>query len=212
MPAARLSKWSGIASMLGGVLWTVLELLSDSAWDRTIFGLTYEDYNRLKPIPLLLVLAGLAAFYARQEGRSGRLGRTGFGVACFGLALLLVGNIVEFWIGGGIRVGDKAISTTGWNLVLIGVPLLAVGMVLLGSATLRAKIFSGWKRAIPLLIILLPGAVVLLTLGIRSLLTAEEVRRVVGQWGLRACIVLFGLGWAMLGYALWSVKTGERVT
>lgn len=80
---------------------------------------------------------------------------------------------------------------------------------MLGSATLRAKIFSGWKRAISLLIVLLPGAMILLTLGIRSLLTAEEVRRVVGQWGLRACIVLFGLGWAGLGYALWSEKTAK---
>lgn len=211
MSSAKLIRRSGLASMLGSVLWTVLELLSNSAWDRTIFGLTYEDYNRLKPMALLLLLVGLVGFYARQGRHSGRLGRTGFGVAFLGLSLLLVGNVVEFWIGGGIRFGDKAISTLGWNIVLVGVPLLALGMVLLGTATLRLKVFSGWMRATPLLIVLLPASVALFTLAIRSVFTAEEIRRALGEWGMALSVVAFGVGWAVLGYGLWSEKTTQTI-
>jgi len=161
------------------------------------------------------VLNGAVVQYvpiARQGGRSRRLGRAGFGVAFLGLALLLVGNVVEFWIGGGIRFGDKAISTLGWSIVLAGVPLLAVGMVLLGTATLRLKVFSSWQRATPLLVVLLPASVALLTLAIRSLFTAEEIRRVLGEWGMALSVVAFGVRLGRVGLRALVRKNNPQET
>lgn len=203
---SRLIRWSGLGCILGAILWTLLELCSSASWSQDLFALSYEDYNRFKPLPLLLLLSGLVGFYGRHRGRSGILSKAGFAIAFVGLALILTGNIVEFWVGGGIRSGNKAISNHGWHLVLAGMPVLGLGLVVFGIATTRARLLPGWKKAMPLLIVALPALGMLLTLCIRAFFNADQARREVEEWGFAATILLFGLGWGLLGYALASDK------
>ena len=199
MTPAPLIRWSGLAAMLGGALWIALWFILRSTWSADLLTLTYEDYNRLMPIPLLLLMSGLAGLYARQGGRSGKLGTAGAVVAFIGLVMLLAGSVVEFWIGGGIRHGNESISQSGWGIFLLGFPVLAVGMLLFGIAALRAKVLPGWRRPLPLIIGLMITSGMLLAFGI------------IGEAGLAISVFSFGLGWIVLGYGLWSDGSEQKV-
>ena len=126
-------RWSGLAAVLGGVLWVLLVPLitltypGRTGWasEETIFSLGWEDYNKLLPIVLLLLLVGLTGLTAKHGRRSGSLGRVGLVVALFGLGLMLLGNVGEFWIAGGIRVGMTSAALVGWMSYSLGYLLLA---------------------------------------------------------------------------------------
>ncbi len=194
-----LTRWGSAAAMMGGLLWMVLVPLitltypGRSGWGRTdtLLGLAWEDYNRMLPAALLLLLAGLAGLRVRYAGQSGRLGKVGFAVALVGLALMLAGNVVEFWVAGGIREQMTAIDLAGWIGYSLGYLLLAVGLVLLGIGVLRLKAFPRWS-ALPLLmgLLVLPMYVTVTS----------------GNADGAVLAVPFGLGWVVLGYAL---RSGE---
>ena len=197
-----LIRWSGMAGMAGGLLWIVLAALTRQAWTDPVFGLTYEDYNRIMPIPRLLVLATLIAFYIRQEGRSGKLGLAGFSLGLIGLSLMVAGGVVEFWLGGGVRRGDRTLSYAGWHMVIAGAPTLYLGLVLFGVATSRARVLPGWRRMAPLFIPLLLHVTAAVDVGLRSSLGIQGP--VVISFGI-------GFGWVLLGYAIYSHTTQQRL-
>ena len=89
--------------------------------------LAWEDYNKLLPIVLLLLLVGLTGLTAKHGRRSGSLGRVGLVVALFGLGLMLLGNVGEFWIAGGIRVGLTSAALVGWMSYSLGIYSLVSG-------------------------------------------------------------------------------------
>ena len=83
----------------------------------------------------------------------------------------------------------------------VGLLLLPIGLLLFGIGTLKASVFSGWRRAVPfgfgllLALLILSGVALMLLSGSRS------------QEGfLGAVLVSIAAGWAVLGYALWSDK------
>jgi len=195
MSSGALARVAGPAAVLGGLLWTALvpaitlTYPGRSGWEdtQTLLWLAWEDYNRLLPPVLLLILVGLAGLRGRYAGRCGRLGRAGFAVALVGLALMLAGNVVEFWIAGGIREQMTALDLAGWIGYSLGYLLLTVGLVLVGGAWLRVRAFARWN-ALPLAM----GALVLpLFVTVTS-----------GNAAGAVLAVPFGLGWVALGYAL----------
>ncbi len=197
---SSLIHWSGIAATLGNVLWTVLVPLitltypGRSGWERTdtLLGLSWEDHNRMLPPVLLLLLVGLARLRGRQATGAGRFGRAGSAVALAGIALMLVGNVVEFWVAGGIREQMTAIDLAGWIGYSMGYLLLAVGLVLLVIGSLRGKAFPP-RNALPLLM----GLLVL------PMYVAVTSGNAVGA----ALAVPFGLGWVALGHVLWRDRS-----
>lgn len=193
-------RWGGPAAMLGGISWVLLVPLitltypGRTGWAsvQTIFSLAWEDYNKLLPAVLLLLLVGLVGLTARYGPRSGELGRAGFGMALFGLGLMLLGNLVEFWVAGGIRKGVvSSADLGGWMSYSLGYLLLGVGLVLVGIAALREKVLPY-------------GNVVPLILGLLSLPVFLTVTTGVTLGAVLAA--LFGLGWVLLGYMLWSER------
>jgi hypothetical protein len=185
MRGAALIRWSGLASILGGVLWAALGWLTTFAAEQPILGLTERGYTRLLPVPLMLLLAGLIGLQARHARRSGWLGWAGFVLTCVGLILLLVGTVIEGW-GEPVR---------GVALALLGSVVSGLGLVLVGIATSRRRVLPVGISGIPLVLGLLSPSQYL-ALGIGSLLVGQGPGLVL--WGL------FGLGWTVLGYALWS--------
>jgi hypothetical protein len=147
----------------------------------------YATYGKAFFPVYLLFLIGLVSLHARISGRAGRLERRGFQVALVGLAMNLIGNIGDYWL------GEEVLHQPLWGIsfvigTLLGTLVYMVGSVLLGIAILRMRVlprWSGWA------LILAP------TLGI-----------VLGMWLVEhvpsAFVLPVGVGWMLLGYALWS--------
>jgi hypothetical protein len=184
--SSDLIRWGGLAAIWGGVLWALwnagLEFVigwgepPSPAYER------YEAYNRVMPVILLLLVAGLLGFYAAQKGGGhGWLGSASLIIALIGFTLLFVGNVAEFWVFNAQPYGEANGRDNSWTLYLLGVLTLAIGSVLFGIATLRIKILP--HRA-------------------AMLFTVGSAAAVVPGFGM----LLFGTGWAWLGYALWSRK------
>jgi Ca2+/H+ antiporter len=183
--------------MLGGAMWVATWILprvgvvpldlSERGW-RTLL---------LNPA-MLLFTAGLVAFHRNQRAQSGILGRTGFVVGALVLLMMLLGNITEFWVFE-LFYGTQQ---PGWVMMGVGLLLLSVGLLLLGLATLRAGVYSGWRRAVPF------GFGLSLVLLILAAITAMLVSGSRTQEGLGYVIFLtIAAGWVVLGYALWSERS-----
>lgn len=73
--SSKVIRWSGFAAMLGSVLWTVLWVLIERTEDgsKDVLGLCDGAWRRVTNVPVLLFIAGLLGFHARQRRRSPRL-------------------------------------------------------------------------------------------------------------------------------------------
>jgi hypothetical protein len=119
------------------------------------------------------MLGGLVGLHALQAASYGRLGAVGFYAAFVGTALLLISTAVT------ILAGREVLNF----LFVLGF-LGTLGLVLLGVATLRARVLPQWCGV--LLIVAALGILVYFVLG---------------NYG---GAILYGLLWLALGYALWS--------
>lgn len=194
MSAARTVRWSGLAAILGGVMWVV-------AWiPPSLLAVPLDLSERGRRTLLLnpaivLFMAGHTAFHRYEREQSGILGRTGFVVGALALLMMLVDNITEFWV----FEPFYGTQQPGWLIMGIGLVLLPFGLLLLGLATLRARVYSGWRRAVPF------GFGLSLMLLILATIAVMQVSGSGTQEGLGGAIVLtIAAGWVVLGYALWS--------
>jgi len=186
---AIVSRWSGLFAMLGSLLWTAGWIIVS-----VVGGGTHAErvWRTLLLNPaMLLFLASLAGFHARQAGRSGRVGRTGLAVCLLGTGTMLLGNIVEFWVSELVW----GTQTPGWAMMGVGLAMLPAGFLLLGIGTLRAGVLAGWRRVVPL------GFGVVLALIVMFVAAAYRTGEVLFAFG---AVYGFALGWATFGYALWS--------
>jgi drug/metabolite transporter (DMT)-like permease len=184
--SSGLIRWSGLAAMLGGVLWALWGGVEQSSgWGQpgTTAYERYELVNRLLPFALLPVVVGFIGLHVAQRRSYGQLGTAGFVTVLVGLMLVTAGNVGEFWV-----FSDQSYVGAGrnasWALFLIGHLVLAIGTLSFGIATVRAKVF--------------PREVAIL-------FTAMGVGVVVPFLGA----VIFAIPFVWLGYLLWSSKYGE---
>ena len=142
---------------------------------------------------LLLFLVGLVCLRANAGDRLGRPGRWSFMLTFVGLAMNLVGNVTDYWL------GEKVLGQVLWGgsfaiFTLLGTLVLITGLVLLGLSALRMQALPRWI-AWPLII--LPPSGILLTF-----------------WGIKhtpsATMLPLSIAWILLGYVLWS-KSGVPV-
>lgn len=192
MISARWARRSGLAATVGGVLWALLRSLAASSWTGDLYTLSYEDYSRLLTLPLFLFLLATLGIYRRYGPGLGRAGQGGIVLAAVGFALLMLGNVVEFWAAIPFsdyvsqRVGGPNVwpgADTGWAIYLVGLAFGSVGMVLLGVANRGVGALVGRARRIPLFIgLTFPLAVF--------------------AGGILGVGVVFGLCWGILGFTL----------
>jgi len=150
-----LARAGGLAAILTGIFWGfTLPLIATQATDDPV-GLRYDDFNRWLTLPLALLLVTLVALRVLLGRRLPGRGRLGTTLAAAGSALMLLGNLVEFWlvmltddyvaaIAEERNVAEWAGSTVGWVGFLVGVLLLLVGGVLLALAAQRARALPSW--------------------------------------------------------------------
>jgi hypothetical protein len=205
MSPSEFLRWSGLAAVLGGVLFSAKIL-----WEMAgVVPLNTTDItDTLFFIVPLLWLAGLSGFYARCTERYGPLGNTGFMLSLAGLTVGTIGSLVGAWI------------EPLWLAYWLGFRFLCLGLVLLGIATIGARALPrGWS-VLPLVLGLLGlGRAFFMFFAVTRGATLFEAPEGQGELGsflaswagtLTSVLgVLFGIGWTLLGYALWVGKTEE---
>ena len=184
-------RWGGLAAMLGGALLVVSALLIASM-PRGCIGdecaarpmRDTGTVGALLMLALLLVVIGMAGLVirARNAGRFGVLGKTGATVGAVGVALPVIGSLIQ----GILYDGDYPLMP---YFVIPGVLALVVGFVLLGIAVLRARVLPRW-------------AAVLLVVGSLAMLGFND------QNAQALMAVPFGVAWMAVGYVLWSDREG----
>lgn len=188
MPASHRA--GALAAILGGSAWVVkgAGILVTGDQPPVLFA--------LGP-PLFAV--GLIGLHARLEGRGGRLARAGRGLAYLAIAGSFVLLLARAFADDLLPAGEDDFTPLSVVIAAIGLSTLA-GLILLGLATLRTDVMPrGWS-SLPLAmgVLLVPGLLVGGTLSERS----DRL--------LEIPIVLFGLGWVLLGFAIWPPGRDER--
>jgi hypothetical protein len=187
---SSLIRWGALAALASGLLWIAAGLLT-LAHPHTppdVLG-TRLDYlgTSVFSAAYLGVLGGLVGLRARQVDSYGSLGEAGFLLAFVGAALLCMGQAAS-----AIFAGN---STLGWLLegpgygLMVAMNLLLAGLVVLGIATLRARVLASWCG------LALIGVVVVSVFG------------AIVSTGL--AFVAVGVLWMALGYALYSERSAS---
>ena len=175
-----LLKWSGILCVPGGVLWA----LSPTGVYISNFAFHTPNvfWKMFWPAPLLILL-GLVGLQLRQSELSGLLEKLGFLVTIAGLVMVIAGDVGLYWLG----VDDIFIVTApAYNAFRIGLVALAAGSILFAVTSPRDGALPTWG--------LLPFVV-------GSLCGLISFSRDLGSFGA-VLWILFGLGWAWLGFSL----------
>lgn len=160
MKLERPVRWGGLAALLAGVLLVVSEIL------RLYIDLVDPDFYRsvfvfdgvLALLLVVLVQLGLVGLYARQAGSAGTLGLVGFVLAFIGVQLSMGSSFVDafakpvVWPWEDPEYFERTIAA-----LAIFAPGFVLGWVLLGVATLRARVYP---RASAMLLI--AGTLILL--------------------------------------------------
>jgi hypothetical protein len=182
MSSSNWIRWGALGALLAGIAWIALGLIPLVILGQVAlyFGgvATVEDYllEILFSIALAGMLAGLVGLHARQAPNYGRLGTAGFFAAFVGVFFLLASTLAT------ILAGREVLD---W-LFILGFVGTLVGFVLLGTATLRARVLPRWRGILLLVAVL----------GI-------PVYFALGSYG---GAILYGLVWLALGYGLWSER------
>ena len=188
---SNMSRWSGLAALLGGVLITVYAAITASM-PRGCIGdeCAYSEMrdtgsiDALLMLGLLFVAAGAVGLMLRlrQAGRLGRLGSAGGIVGAVGFVLAVLAAITAAITGG--------MSPLMPYFVIPGLLAIIVGFLLLGVAVLRARVLP-----LPVALLLIASLLAMFTFNDQT-------------W--RALMAVpFGVAWMAVGYALWSEKNAS---
>ncbi len=170
------TRWSGLATILGGAMWVV---------KGGLIMLGGPDPDLFIPAQLFFAL-GLLGLHTQLAGRGGRLGRIG-GVLAYAAVALSAGNAAY----SALFAEDGSQTPFPFNITYgAGALAIFIGLVLLGIAASRTKALPGHWRTLPLIV----GLAALLPVWVLALIHLEVP------------VVVLGVGWMLLGYALWAEK------
>jgi len=208
MSSSTLYRLSGLALLLGAVFGIIGQVLgsllfsSDGSLQSTNplgWGL-FLVFN----IGSLLLLVGMPGICVRQAAQAGWLGFVGFVLAFIGMFMLTSSSFTNLlivpWLA---QVAPKVVAQGDgppalFVFFLMGNILFAVGGILLGIATLHARILPRFAG-----LFLLSGTI----LNLVSFPLNGSIGNIVGTVAI-GCVAL-GLGW--MGYALLSVPLAIEV-
>lgn len=194
MSSSNLIRWSGLAALVGSVLLVVLDVAEfvliggqpESVAAATT-ALTIVRVSFLAPI--VLTSLGLVGLYTRQAEQAGTLGLISFLVAFIGTVMLAgvqwSAAFIGPWLAG---VAPELLDSEPSAVLIAGIMLsfvlLALGWLLFGLASLRARVLPR-------------GAAVLLMVGAALMFVLLLLE-------LPGSTLVFGVALAWMGYALWT--------
>lgn len=196
-------RWSGGVAVLAGVLYAVGALLHPVGESlAAVLHPRWVPSHVVYWAAAILMIVSLGGLHARQAKESGRLGYFGFVLALVGTSVVsgifsLVSTAIPIIANEAPALFDRAMAPPPWVLltVILG---FVLGYVLFGVATMRAGVFP--RSAGALLVI---GSVLFLIS--EAPLFGSGTSHVLETIG----DILFGSGFAWMGYAIWSVPQPE---
>lgn len=180
LASLNLIRWGALAALFASAAWVAWVLVR-------IFGAPsfYEDaVFAVFSLALMGTLGGLVGLHALQQTRYGRLGQAGFYFAVVGTLFVLMIRLY---------VRDDVL----YAMLLLGVFGMIVGSVLLGVATLRARVLPRWC-----------GLLLILSIPLWVMVTVAITLVADGYEWINTGLTL-GLIWLALGYALWRKREVE---
>ena len=179
---------AGLAALASGVLSAIGDLLTlvvsrQNLENPQLATTTSYTVDLLYLLSTALLLLGLVGLYTSQSQATGLLGLVGFLTAFLG-TVLLVGTL-WFEVFVTPELAESELGQTGYLLMLL---FGAVGWILFGVATLRARVYPGW------------AAILLIVGGVIAFLPVPLVG------------IVFSVAVAYLGYILFTgrVRSGEQ--
>jgi hypothetical protein len=195
MRPSTFTRVGGLGALFGGLLWLLTLGLVQ---------LVSTDLAGLMAVPAVLLAVGLVALQARHAASSGRLGLTAFAITLLGFALLAFGSVGEAVLTGEIL--GRSFGPVRFHGAAPGALLVGAGAALAALSAILAHVLPRLSP-LPLLV----GA-----LGVAAAGGSALARQVLQ--GASADVVpfellplallwaLFGAGWLVLGYILWSER------
>jgi excisionase family DNA binding protein len=206
IPSSNLLFWTVLSSVVGSVLWAAswvgFAMWSRSGYEESWAGLA----SPVELLSLLLFLGGLVGFRARQAAGRSWLGRIGFFLAFSGLALgilcLLPTTVIDL-SSEEATAQARAIMGVSVLVAILGFCVHCLGMILLGVATLRARVLPSRWRAVPLvcslLMVCMPIVLLIVLLGWdRGLVSTSTF-----IWVFVFLLITYGVSYGMQGYSLY---------
>ena len=150
MSSANLIRWSGLISLLAGILFALAAFIHPAGEDLAAYNSpNWVTAHLLGWVSVMLMQLGLIGLYARQMERIAWLGLVGFVLAFIGTAFA---GAIQFMVATVIPVvAEKAtaIFPQVRRPPAFAVPLFALGFglgyVLFGIATMRAGVLPRWS-------------------------------------------------------------------
>lgn len=206
MSTLNLIRWSGLALVVGGVgialflitLYPLGNFLAPEAFTTSQSVLAHTFHW----IGATFALLGLVGWHVKQRSQAGITGLIGFILAFIGTTLTLVGGVSAGYIFPVLATeAPHAFDPQGplfasANAIpfFIGFATFMLGYVLLGIATIRARILPRWGAVLVML-----GAI-LFNLPPQPIGPFPTFVTLLGA-------ILFGAGAVWIGYTLWSSKS-----
>jgi hypothetical protein len=192
--SSDLTRWGGLAGVLGGLLWVVFPLGELPEVDLLLtpqVSLAYYGLGYL--LPQLLLLMGLQRLHAFHRRSYGWLGTIGFYVSFVALTIALVGGAFEM-----TKTADTGTgSTVAYLTVIMSFFILAWGSALLGLAiTATHSDLPSYLGGLLFTIAVPLGLLFVFATG--------------GAWDFGFWVGLtvpYGVAWLLLGYALLTARS-----
>ena len=163
--------------------------VSDEMWSYPWSGDAYVPVSLVLAALYVLVFIGVLGFARSGVAGPGRSARVGTVVALTGTAVLFAAQLLS------IPIADQRLDDTGAGLVGacfgLGTVLSAIGFIVAGIATMRARRWDGWRRYVPL-------ATGIWLVALNGLAVTPA---------LATAVALYGLFLTALGIALWTQPT-----
>jgi hypothetical protein len=200
MSTAKLIRWSGLMSILAGVLYALGALLHPVGEDLDAYlSPNWVPAHQVYWVAAILMLFGLVGLYARQVEETGWLGLVGFGLAFIGTVLVsgifaVASTVIHLVAVESPALFDQAVTPPAYGVIVLVLGYI-LGYVLFGIATTRAGVFPR-------------GSGILLVIGSVMFFVSESVPLSASLSHLVVTIgdVIFGASFVWMGFALWSEK------
>lgn len=212
---SNLIRWAGLAAMGAGISFVAIQAIHPLDVLASVTTTRWAIAHYLGIVMCLLGLLGMTGIYARQVEEAGWLGLAGYLLVSLFFALTLAFQFVEAFVSPlmasaapqfvtgllGVASGNAGEANLGALPIvnsLNGFVGYMLGGVLLGIATLRARVLPRWAGGLLIVAAVLPLASLL---PLVSALFPHPLDRIFA--------VPMGLAWFGLGYALWSERSQQ---